>query len=353
MTKNGYMENLRASKIARICWNTERWTKPSGGKGKSANKKSYEYQNGLGHEEWLLDLSKIIDGYHYAFLQPINRNWKKYCNDKAIFNISLYSINDDTKQKWWIGEIQNVEVINEEKSVTICNEYKKRGWLQEMRKQVEDVGGKLNSNNSESLFNIRFREIDAKGILAEPRLLAKDDKSVPSFYYSTLLNKKEEPTLIKPEPIFIPGHNPQKNRYTTLYSNPAKEVNKLHSDIQTFCYKELVSEYGSKNVATEHTTRYGASVDIAVRTDNGMYYYEIKTSPILRECIRGALSQLLEYAHYSERKSDYQVTKLTIISHNEMTNEARRYINTLKETYGIPIYYRRADLMSEKLCFEE
>lgn len=348
------MENFRASKIARICWNKdEKWVKPSGRKGKTSNKESYEYQNGFGHEEWLLDFSKIIGGYHYAFLQPINRNWKKYSNDKAIFNISLYSINNDTKQKWWIGEILNVEVISEEKSISISNEYKKRGWLQEMRKQVEDVGGKLSSNNSEGLFNIRFREIDTKGILSEPKLLSPDDKSVTSFYYSTLLNKKEEPTIIKPESIFIPGHNPQKNRYTTLYTNSVKEVNKQHSDVQTFCYNELVSEYGYNNVTTEYTTRYGASVDIAVKTGKGISYYEIKTSPILRECIRGALSQLLEYAHYSQDKSDYQVTKLVIISNNEMTNEAREYLKILNETYGIPICYRRADLTSEKLCLEE
>ncbi len=56
-------------KIARICWNSEGWQRPSGLDGKSSNPEAYEAQNGYGHEEWLLDTSKLIDGYHYAYVR--------------------------------------------------------------------------------------------------------------------------------------------------------------------------------------------------------------------------------------------------------------------------------------------
>ncbi|BCV27179.1 hypothetical protein [Shewanella algae] len=58
-------------KIARICWNSNGWITPSGRPGKSSNKDSYEYQNGYGHEEWLLDTTKIIDGYHYGYIKQL------------------------------------------------------------------------------------------------------------------------------------------------------------------------------------------------------------------------------------------------------------------------------------------
>ena len=56
-------------KIARICWNTHDWKRPSGSEGKSLYGDSYENKIGFGHEEWLLDDSRIYesDGYHFAF----------------------------------------------------------------------------------------------------------------------------------------------------------------------------------------------------------------------------------------------------------------------------------------------
>jgi hypothetical protein len=78
------------NKISRICWNTQGWRKPSGSQGKSKNKKAYEYRFGFGHEEWLLDTTKLIKGWHYAFLQPIGFHRDKYVGQK--FNVSLYSI---------------------------------------------------------------------------------------------------------------------------------------------------------------------------------------------------------------------------------------------------------------------
>jgi hypothetical protein len=46
---------MAENKIARICWYTNYWQRPSGREGKSRNKKDYEKVTGYGHEEWLLD----------------------------------------------------------------------------------------------------------------------------------------------------------------------------------------------------------------------------------------------------------------------------------------------------------
>jgi hypothetical protein len=60
--------NLNVKKVARICWNSKMWRRPSGPNGKTKNKDTYEFQNGFGHEEWLLDTSKTIGGWKYGFL---------------------------------------------------------------------------------------------------------------------------------------------------------------------------------------------------------------------------------------------------------------------------------------------
>lgn len=76
-------------KVARICWNTRDWKRPSGSEGKSQNKDAYENVVGFGHEEWLLDDSRIMpDGYHYGFLQQINKHRKHVGN---TYDIHLFT----------------------------------------------------------------------------------------------------------------------------------------------------------------------------------------------------------------------------------------------------------------------
>ncbi|HWP91336.1 MAG TPA: hypothetical protein VNN20_03945 [Thermodesulfobacteriota bacterium] len=111
-------------KIARICWNTEGWRKPSGKSGKSKNKKTYEHSAGFGHEEWLLDITKLINGWHYAYLQPVGLHRFKYVG--RTLNISLYSINEETKSRWWVGRIFNVIVTTPEESKKAYEIYKKK-----------------------------------------------------------------------------------------------------------------------------------------------------------------------------------------------------------------------------------
>ena len=80
---------MNEEKVARICWNTNNWQFPSGKAGKVSSDKSaaYETKTGYGHEEWLFDISKLINGYHYGHLQAIGQHRDKYQGEK--FDISL------------------------------------------------------------------------------------------------------------------------------------------------------------------------------------------------------------------------------------------------------------------------
>jgi hypothetical protein len=65
-------------RIARVIWNDNGWVKPSGMIGKSNSLSTHEVKYKFGHDEWLFYFSKIINGYHYAFLEPIRKDQSTY-----------------------------------------------------------------------------------------------------------------------------------------------------------------------------------------------------------------------------------------------------------------------------------
>ena len=81
---------MAIEKIARICWNTNNWHRPSGSEGKSKTKQSYEKKQGFGHEEWLFDERMILkDGYLYGYLQAL---LEPKCHKGKVYDIHLFTI---------------------------------------------------------------------------------------------------------------------------------------------------------------------------------------------------------------------------------------------------------------------
>ncbi len=335
-------------KISRICWNTEGWRKPSGKAGKSKNKDLYEYRFGYGHEEWLLDTTKLIDGWHYAYLQSIGLHRSKYIGEK--FNISLYAINSKTKRRWWIGRILDVIVTTPEESQEVYANYRKRGWLKEMEEQLRNVNADVNDFREntvpENFAVIRFR-LKSLDILDTPMEFSKDDPAVSSNYYN-LLNKKQSPKLLanKNQFEFTPGHKHKKDSTKSTYEEHSTKVDLVHNQIQTKIYRQLAKKYGEGNVGTEQDTGYGSQIDLVVKSDEGFIFYEIKTSYSVRLCIRKGLSQLLEYGYYPNTEN---AEKLIIVAPKKITKEAIRYMKSLRKNFDIPVYYQCYNPETESL----
>jgi len=296
-------------KIARICWNTDRWIKPSGPLGKSKNHDSYEFNYGFGHEEWLLDTTKLINGYHYGYLQAIGQHREKYIGH--IYNISIYSINNKTKQRWWIGQINKVLTIDEAESFAV----------------------------------IKFKPEDLD-LLDFPLEFSYDDPAVTSDYYN-LKNQKLIPKLFGLEHFrFISGHNEGNKKTISTYAGHKNDIDLIHNQIQTHLYNKLINDFGCKNVGTEVPAGKGTRIDIVVRHSNEFSFYEIKTSGLLRQCVREALGQLLEYAYFDD---EVKIKEFIIVSPNKMTLECLSYLSKLNRKYGIPIVHQEFDLNSMKL----
>ncbi|MFA5143298.1 MAG: hypothetical protein WC522_03905 [Candidatus Omnitrophota bacterium] len=338
------------NKIARICWNDHGWQRPSGRDGKSKNKDAYEFKVGYGHEEWLLDTEKLVDGYHYGYLQPIGKAWDKY--QGQTFNISLYSINDDSRQRWWIGTIRNAEVVSPEESKEVLEYYKKKGWLQEMIDQIKNINGDerdFGKNAPFAFTNIKFKPADWE-LLDPPQRISNKDKSVSSTYY-VLLNKVKNPDLELPfgdDPTFTPGHTIRDEKGIAYYGQRKSEIDRFHYKMQNNSYKQLVDMYGHDNVSTERQIGIGAAVDISVKDGDGEIFYEFKTSNSIKACIREALSQLLEYSYYPDTE---RAKKLIIVSQNPITKDAKNYLIKIREHFKIPVYYKQYNV--DKNCLEE
>jgi len=265
--------NVRLKKIARICWNTNGWTCPSGRIGKSKNKDSYEYKYGFGHEEWLFDIAKTINGYHYGHIQAV-ASYK----ENLSFDLSLFTINDKTKQRYWVGEILDVEPVFNKEAKTILSEYKKKGWYAEMQEQLKDYIEKIPSGFA---FNLRYRPENLRKFdVLKP--VDRKEPNVKTSYYTSLYNLK---TIFKLEDHFVfqPGFRTEETDIDAKNgSSRRSHISKRHPIIQKALYDYLVKEYGKENVGTENLTPIGTEIDIVAKHGNEYDLYEIKTISDIR-----------------------------------------------------------------------
>lgn len=330
-------------KIARICWNSNNWIKPSGRIGKSNNKDSYEYQNGYGHEEWLLDTTKLINGYHYGYIQAVGKHRDTYLSQ--IFDVSLYSINSQTKERWWVGEIKKLEVISAEESEKIYKTYKKNGWYKEMVSQLKEVDANIKEFKdfvTPDIFSVVRYKPENLNLLEQPLKFSANDPVVTSNYYN-LKNKKLDPTFLETRNsfYFIAGHNAGKANSIRSYSEHNKNISLLHNQIQTTLYNMLCVTFGDSCVGTEISCNLGNRIDIVVKEKDKYSLYEIKVLNNAKSCIREAMGQLMEYAFYNDKMN---IKKLVIVSPHKLTNSDEQYLDRLNKIFGLPLKYMQFNI---------
>ncbi|MCD0467166.1 hypothetical protein [Flavobacterium sp. ENC] len=347
-------------RIARITWNENGWVKPSGLKGKSKNKKTHEGQFGYGHEEWLFDTSKLIDGFHYGFLEPIRKQQKAYTNN--IYNVWLYTIDSITKKRYWIGEINNVEVIDDNHAQKIKNRYIENNWHNEMQSQIIDCGANakgFSEWNGVDLFNIKFspRDINFNSAYFE---LPKNSKIYELSRY-TFANYREEFRTDKLDNSFTfisDSEKKPKNNEDAIIKNShynrtpkAIEVTYVHKAICDGLKTILKSQYGSENISTELDTGYSNNrIDLVIKNNNEYIFYEIKAYNSTRTSIREAIGQLIEYCFWIDKEN---ANKLIIVSQKlGDLDDAKNYIKHIRKKLSIPIYFQTYDLSTKELSEE-
>ena len=123
-------------------------------------------------------------------------------------------------------------------------------------------------------------------------------------------------------------------------SSGLSEVDLIHSRIQDHLEDELRSELGDV-VASEHADGVGGFVDLVAKRGNELEFYEIKIGLTARSCIRQALGQLIEYGFWPGAALP---GKLLVVGEPHLDNEARKYLEYLRDEFGLPIYYKQVVL---------
>ena len=109
-------------------------------------------------------------------------------------------------------------------------------------------------------------------------------------------------------------------------------------------YEYLILDNSPENVSTENDTGSGTSVDVVLKDGEDFVFYEIKTAKTVKQSIRQALPQLMEYAYWPDKD---KASRLVVVSHLPTNAVAEKYLETLRDRFGIPIYYeqfRMADM---------
>jgi hypothetical protein len=146
--------------------------------------------------------------------------------------------------------------------------------------------------------------------------------------------------------MFEPGCSLKKSATAVIL--PAQRLNVLlrHNEIQRTVYSILAARHGSTSVGTENITGTGNRVDVVVRLEGAFTYYEIKTDLSARACVRSAIGQLFEYSFWP---SATRANHLVVIGEPELDAETRQYLKSLRNDFGIPLYYARYDSSSMEL----
>lgn len=347
-------------KLARLCWNDLGWKKPSGPNGKSKSTgKAQEKEKGYGFEEWLFDIDRQIEGYHYGFIQALNKG-----NHKGkTYDISLYAshYNEETKKPswYWVGRIHRLEVLTDDQKKSALDTYKRNSWLSQMELDLKEINIETLDYQyvaKEDILNVRFKVHEDHFTLLEAPVLIDDfENEVSGSKHYVLVAPKEGYNLTENTTgkyKFKSGHNKTKTgTSTSTYTSRTIQRNLLHKKIQEKVHVQLTRAYEGtqKEVGTEVSTGRGTSIDLVVHhPEEGDTFYEIKTGHSALEGIREALGQLLEYAFYPKENL---AKKLIIVTPHIASKEVREYMKHLRKTFGIDLHYQR--YCSEKELLED
>ena len=323
-------------RVARLCWNTDFWQQPTGREGKSHDPDSYEAEVGFGHEEWLFDLGMLIDGWKYGYVQALHHSHEKYQGQQL--GLLLYTIDSRTKRRFWVGAIDRADVLTDAEAQHGANELRKRGWLKAMREQVAALGldaAPLDVGHPLGLANVRFRP-EVLRLFDPPVPFPRE--ALPSAYYGTLQKVPEtQAEILRGDDTAskLVERNLETLKTTRRVYEDTKEVDLVQAQWQQQLRKTLSKDLPGVEFRIE-TEVDGHRLDGVIGVGPDRVFVELKARGTVRQVIRQALSQLMEYAYWPNRQ---RCGALLIVGAFEAGAQEQEYLSMLRERFGLPVHY--------------
>lgn len=142
-----------------------------------------------------------------------------------------------------------------------------------------------------------------------------------------------------------------KSKTLTEYNRDKNEIVIIHEQIKEKLIKDIRDnpelletgcEIDISTLSDENEINKINYVDLAAQTkDKQIIFFEIKTVPDTRLCIRQALGQLMEYSYFPKVKN---AQKLIVVGTGEKTQEVQEYIDYLNKDFNIPIDYLQINM---------
>lgn len=145
---------------------------------------------------------------------------------------------------------------------------------------------------------------------------------------------------------FRPGCTTKPSSTSAHRSGGKGQVTLRHNQLQEALFAILERQHGKDKVGAESGCGVRSRIDIAVLDGKTTDYYEIKVGLCVRSCFREAISQLMEYSYWPDGT---RADRLVIVSENELTKDAARYLKCLRNEFRLPLYYRQLDLEAGRL----
>ena len=183
LEKSGTTRRMH-DKFSRICWNTAGWRKPTGDAASVETGHTYVATHHFGHEEWLFNFEWLINGFRYGFLQPIGKFYNGYKGN--FFSALLYTVTPE-QETLLVAKISDIYVPDEDELYRVLRKYENSGWIDDMRSDIEVVGGDLTALENPKpaeIANIRFLQENVKIFDPMPRVIGDYRfAKKPRFYH--------------------------------------------------------------------------------------------------------------------------------------------------------------------------
>gem|GEM_PF-509306 len=318
--------------IARLCWNTNDWKGPTGWEGKSRAKDTFEAVHGYGHEEWLFDWERLHDGWQYGFIQGVSAS-----HEGRVLDVLLYTLHTKKSSRYWVGVINDVEVLTTEQASRATGRMDRNGGLVRMRNEVKALGLKpttLQHNHNNHVVNVRFRQTDA--VLFD-EYIAFDAAELPMGRYKLQQPRPGQLVLYRPGPARDAELGRKLNTSVSQRQTHAdlKEIDPVHAKWQEMLKVTVPEDLpGAKAVAEKAV---GPNrVDVVIDHDNLRVFVELKTADSASRVIREGFAQLVDYAF---RPDETRCHALILSGSAPLTHADDAYLATLRTRFSMPVYY--------------